>query len=319
LPAVASLPGGPRSLSVVIPVFNEQENARPLVESTVRAVRDLAIPFELILVDDGSRDLTLQELRALQAETPELVVVALARNFGQTLALQAGLDRARGEIVVTMDGDLQNDPADIPLLLAAIAEGNDMVSGWRKDRQDAVVLRKIPSWIANRMIRGVTGVTIHDQGCSLKAYRREVIENLDLYADMHRFIAILTMSVGARIAEVEVHHRARVAGTSKYGISRTLKVLADLFTIQLLTWFRERPLRFFAILGTPFLAGIVLSLLWALLVPGSGLVLGAVAFVAGTTFGTCLMVGLLGEFLVEETRRGGGYKVFRELRWGLPT
>jgi glycosyltransferase involved in cell wall biosynthesis len=180
-------------------------------------------------------------------------VIALRRNFGQTPALQAGFDQARGDIIVTLDGDLQNDPGDIPKLIERIDAGADVVSGWRFDRQDTLVMRKVPSWIANRMIRWVTGVPVHDQGCSLKAYRAAVVRRLGLYSDMHRFITVMTMPLGAAIEEIGVRHHPRVAGTSKYGISRVFKVLADLLTIQLITRFRESPMRWFAWVGVPFL------------------------------------------------------------------
>ena len=298
-----------RSVSVVVPVFDEEENARPLVLGIAEAMRAQGIPFEIVVVDDGSRDQTLRVLRALIPEVPELVVVALRSNCGQTLALQAGLDRARGEAVITMDGDLQNDPRDIPRLLQALADGADVASGWRQDRQDTLLLRKLPSWIANRLIRLVTGVRIHDQGCSLKAYRGDVVRELDLYGDMHRFIAILTMPVGASIAEVPVRHHARVAGASKYGISRTFKVLADLFTIQMLTWFRESPLRWFALLGVPFsLAALAMIGLW-LALGGGGVVLGSVGLISAMTFGSCLLVGLLGEAATALGDRGRGRRV----------
>jgi glycosyltransferase involved in cell wall biosynthesis len=297
------------TLSVVVPVFDEEGNARALVERLVTALRPLGIAFELVVVDDGSRDATLQILRDLVPSVPELVVVALRRNFGQTLALQAGLDRARGDVIVTMDGDLQNDPADIPRLLEVLAGGADVVSGWRRERQDALVLRKVPSWIANRLIRGVTGVRIHDQGCSLKAYRADVVRALDLYGDMHRFIAVLTMPIGARIEEVEVHHNPRTAGTSKYGISRTLKVIGDLFTIQMLTWFRERPLRWFALLGVPFLGLALAAAGIALLAGSSAPVYTTVALVAVMTFGSCLLVGLLGEIALGALGRGAARRI----------
>jgi glycosyltransferase involved in cell wall biosynthesis len=292
-------------LSVVVPVYNEEANARALVERVVEAARGVGRRFELIVVDDGSRDGTLEALRGLVPATPELVVVALRRNYGQTLALQAGLDRARGDVIVTMDGDLQNDPADIPRLLAALDEGADVVSGWRRQRQDTLILRKVPSWIANALIRRVTGVPIHDQGCALKAYRREVIRELHLYGDMHRFIAILTMPVGARLAEIEVQHHARRAGTSKYGLSRTFKVVADLFTIEMLAWFRESPLRWFALLGLPFLALALLALpLWLASSAGS-VVYPTVAFIGVTTFAGCLFLGLLGDAVIDSAGRGG--------------
>lgn len=306
----ASAPGSgagswiPGSLSVVVPVYNEQENAEPLVRRLAEAVRPLGLPFELVLVDDGSRDETLAVLRALCDDVPELVVIALRRNFGQTLALQAGLDRARGDAIVTMDGDLQNDPRDIPRLLERLAGGADVVSGWRVDRQDGMLLRKVPSWIANRLIRLVTGIQIHDQGCALKAYRREVVQSLDLYADMHRFIAILTMPLGAVIEEIEVAHHPRTAGSSKYGISRTFKVMADLFTIQMLTWFRERPMRWFALLGAPFLALTGLAAAMSLLAPGSTVVFAAVALIGGISFLACLLLGLLAEFVLSVTGPG---------------
>lgn len=291
--------GSARALSVVVPVFDEAANAQPLVERIVAACRPLRLPFEVVVVDDGSRDRTLEILRGLVPTTPELVVVALRRNFGQTLALQAGLDRARGEVIVTMDGDLQNDPADIRRLLEALEEGADVVSGWRRQRRDTLILRKLPSWIANALIRRVTGVPIHDQGCSLKAYRRDVIRELHLYGDMHRFVAILTMPVGAKLAEIEVSHHPRQAGASKYGISRTFKVLADLFTIEMLAWFRESPLRWFALLGSPFLALALLALPLWLVSSEVSVVFPAVAFIAATTFTACLLLGVLGEAVIE--------------------
>lgn len=304
----ASPPGpsashGFRSLSVVVPLFEEEENVRPLLEAIVEAVRPLGLDFELIVVDDGSRDRTRVLLRELLPEVPELVVVALRRNFGQTLALQAGLDRSRGDVVVTMDGDLQNDPADIPRLLAELADGADVVSGWRRERRDTLVLRKIPSWIANRLIRSLTGVEVHDQGCALKAYRGEVVRALDLYGDMHRFVVVLAMALGARISEVEVRHHARRMGRSKYGISRTFKVLADLFMVQMLTWFRESPLRWFALFGTPFLLlGATLGALW-LADPRPSVVYPTVALISGTTFIGCLLFGVLSELMIENAGR----------------
>jgi glycosyltransferase involved in cell wall biosynthesis len=287
-----------RSLSIVVPVFDEAENARRLVERIVAAVRPIGRPFEVVIVDDGSRDRTLDVLRELRSEVPELVVVALRRNFGQTLALQAGLDRARGDAIVTLDGDLQNDPADIPRLLAELEDGADVVSGWRKQRQDTLVLRKVPSWIANRMVRRVTGVTIHDQGCSLKAYRSDVVRALDLYGDLHRFIAVLTLPLGVDIREIEVQHHPRTAGISKYGLSRVLKVLADLFTLQMLTRFRESPLRWFGLLATPFGIAAVTALAWARFDDDPSLVLMAVGSILGVTSTACLMCGILGDLVI---------------------
>jgi hypothetical protein len=308
-------PWEPRSLSVVVPFLNEVENTAPLVTGIAETLRPLALPFEIIAIDDGSIDGTLSALRGLSASVPELVTIALRKNFGQTLALQAGLDRASGDAIVTMDGDLQNDPRDIPRLLEELSRGADVVSGWRKDRRDNLFLRTIPSRIANLLIRHVTGVVIHDQGCSLKAYRASVVRRLDLYADMHRFIAILTMSLGATISEVVVRHHPRIAGESKYGINRTFKVLADLFTIQMLTWFRERPLRWFSLLGSPFLAAAALATAIALFGGGSIVVLAAIALLTATTFVSCLLLGLLGEFVIDgAARRPAPGVVFQE--WG---
>jgi len=291
------------TLSVVVPVFNEEGNAAPLVSGIVDAVRPLGIPFELVVVDDGSRDRTSEVLRGLVPQAPELVVIRLRRNFGQASALQAGFDRARGDIIVTLDGDLQNDPKDIPRLLARIDAGADVVSGWRVNRQDAMLLRKIPSWVANRLVRWATGVPIHDQGCSLKAYRREVVERLDLYSDLHRFIAILTMPQGAAIQEIEVRHHPRVAGQSKYGLSRVLKVLIDLTALQMLTRFRESPTRWFGLLGAPFLVASAATGIASLGVADHLVVLPTVSLLLGLVFLSCLFAALLGEAIIDTLGR----------------
>jgi len=291
------------TLSVVVPVFNEEGNAAPLVAGITAAVRPLDIPFELIVVDDGSSDRTSDVLRDLIAETPELVVVRLRRNFGQASALQAGFDRARGGVIVTLDGDLQNDPKDIPRLLERIEAGADVVSGWRVNRQDAMVLRKVPSWIANRLIRWVTGVPIHDQGCSLKAYRREVVERLDLYSDLHRFITILTMPQGAAIEEIEVRHHPRISGESKYGLSRVLKVLVDLTAIQMLTRFRESPTRWFGLLGIPFLLGSIATGVASIGAVDRFVVLPTVSLLLALIFVSCLFAALLGEAIIDTLGR----------------
>jgi glycosyltransferase involved in cell wall biosynthesis len=298
-----------RTLSVIVPVYNEEQNAQPLVRGVVEAVRPLGLPFEVVVVDDGSRDATAERLRALLPEVPELVLLRLRRNFGQTLALQAGFDRARGDWIVTMDGDLQNDPADIPRLLEEIERGADVVSGWRRDRKDTLILRKLPSWIANRLIRLVTGVPIHDQGCSLKAYRGDVVRGLDLYADMHRFVAILTMPLGATIREIEVRHHPRVAGQSKYGISRVLKVIADLFGIQMLTRFRDNPLRWFGLLGLPFLGAALLAGAATVAAWPGPIVMPAVTILCTLQLLSCLLYGLLGEVILESAGRARARRV----------
>lgn len=232
-------------LSIVVPLYNEAANVRPLVEA-VRAAIPNETSWELLLVDDGSTDGTRAVARALAADDPRIRLLPLARNFGQTAAMQAGFDAATGRVVVSMDGDLQNDPADIPRLLEKLDEGYDLVAGYRVDRQDTLVTRKVPSWIANRIIARLTGVSIRDNGCSLKAYRRELFDRVVLYSDMHRFIPAMAVAIaGARVAEIPVRHHPRRAGQSKYGLSRIWKVLSDLLAIKMISSFRNQPLVMF--------------------------------------------------------------------------
>jgi glycosyltransferase involved in cell wall biosynthesis len=277
-------------LSVVAPLYNESQNVRPLVEWILQALESFPGSFEIILVDDGSRDDTWEQVRMV-AEDFRVTGLRLGRNVGQTAAMMAGFDHAQGRIVVSLDGDLQNDPRDIPALIAKLEEGYDLVCGWRRQRQDKLLLRKIPSWIANRLIRRLTGVPITDNGCSLKAYRRDLLDRIALYAEQHRFIPALSASVGARIAEMPVRHHARRFGESKYGISRTVKVLIDLLTLKMITTFRSRPLVGFAVAAMPALAlGVVFGAMWlfslthfgsekasALVFPGAGLLSVGVA------------------------------------------
>ena len=259
-------------LSVVVPLFNEEESLPPLVERILDHVRPLAIPFELVLVDDGSRDRTATTLRALSRQVPELVAVLLRRNYGQTAAMAAGFDASCGEVIVTLDGDLQNDPADIPLLLAKLDEGYDLVSGWRQQRQDATISRLLPSLLANRLIARVTGVQLHDYGCSLKAYRREVLDDMNLYGELHRFLPALAFIEGARISEVKVNHHARRYGQSKYGIDRTFRVLMDLLTVWFMKRFLTRPMHVFGLGGIGAMGVGLAVVLWLV---GEKLLLGA--------------------------------------------
>ncbi|MCP9839093.1 glycosyltransferase family 2 protein [Synechococcus sp. J7-Johnson] len=248
-------------LSVVIPLFNEEESLGPLVEKVLASLRPLGRSFELVLVDDGSSDGTASRLEELAAATPELVAVLLRRNYGQTAAMAAGFDASHGAVIVTLDGDLQNDPADIPLLLDRLEQGYDLVSGWRHQRQDAALQRLLPSKIANRLIARVTGVRLHDYGCSLKAYRREVVADMNLYGELHRFLPALAFIEGARITEVKVNHHARRFGQSKYGIDRTFRVLMDLLTVWFMKRFLTRPMHVFGFGGLACLAiGLVLGL-----------------------------------------------------------
>jgi glycosyltransferase involved in cell wall biosynthesis len=235
-------PADRRMLSITVPLFNEGESVAPLVEAVRRGLAGSAVEWELILVDDGSIDGTAETAARLAEADGRVRLLRLARNYGQATAMQAGFDHARGSVVVSMDGDLQNDPRDIPRLVEKLEEGYDLVAGYRVRRKDRLLTRKLPSWVANRIIRVITGVPIRDNGCSLKAYRRDVLQRVRLYSDMHRFIPVLAAATaGARIAEIPVRHHARRWGRSKYGLSRTVQVLADLLTITMIQSFRERP------------------------------------------------------------------------------
>jgi glycosyltransferase involved in cell wall biosynthesis len=251
-----SAPSAPGpDLSVVVPLYNEEGSLPHLIDQLLQALRPLGRSFELVLVDDGSRDGTAAVLRDRASQVPELVAVLLRRNYGQTAAMAAGFDASRGSVLVTLDGDLQNDPADIPLLLRQLEEGNlDLVSGWRHQRQDHAVSRLLPSLLANRLIAAVTGVRLHDYGCSLKAYRREVVADLNLYGELHRFLPALAFIEGARIGEVKVQHHPRRHGSSKYGIDRTFRVLMDLLTVWFMKRFLTRPMHVFGLAGLLSLA-----------------------------------------------------------------
>ncbi len=241
-------------LSVVIPVFNESPNVRRLYDELTEVLGAYARPYELVIVDDGSRDDTFAQLAAAQASDPRLRVIRFRRNFGQTAAFAAGIAHARGRLIVLSDGDLQNDPRDIPEMVARIEAGHDIVCGWRKDRKDTFVTRRLPSIIANRIISWATGVALHDYGCSLKVFRAEVIKPLRLYGEMHRFLPAIASQLGVSIDEVVVNHRARQAGTSKYGLGRTVRVVLDLATVKFLLNYSTRPLQIFGLLGLVALA-----------------------------------------------------------------
>jgi len=236
-------------VSVIVPLFNERESVAELVESIGTTLASAEMSFELIMVDDGSTDGTIDLLCELQKTTPFMRILQLRRNFGQTAAMAAGFDHARGEVIVPLDGDLQNDPADIPRMVHKLHEGYDVVSGWRRNRQDNLWNRKIPSWIANFIIGKITGVQLHDYGCTLKAYRRDVVEHLKLYGEMHRFIPALAKWSGARVTEMVVNHRPRIHGQTKYGLTRSVKVILDLITVKFLGTFSTKPLHIFGGVG----------------------------------------------------------------------
>ncbi len=243
-------------ISVVVPVLNEEESLPLLYEQLVEALTEAGYDYEIIIIDDGSTDRSFEVLRELQARDEHLRVVRFRRNYGQTAAFAAGFDRAQGELVITIDADLQNDPADIPALVSKMNEGYDVVSGWRLNRQDRFLDRRLPSILANRLIGWVTDVRIHDYGCSLKAYRREVLADVQLYGELHRFIPALAHAAGARVTEIPVRHHARRFGKAKYGLSRTLKVFLDILAVRFLMSFSTRPLHIFGMLGLlSFLVG----------------------------------------------------------------
>jgi glycosyltransferase involved in cell wall biosynthesis len=236
-------------LSIVIPLYNEEENVEPLCAQLKAALEGVGREYEIIIVDDGSTDGSFDVLKRLHEDDKRLKVIRFRRNFGQTAAFAAGFDRSQGEVVITMDADLQNDPADIPLLLEKIEEGYDVVSGWRLYRQDPFLTRRLPSMIANWLISQVTGVHLHDYGCSLKAYRREVVKNVQLYGELHRFIPAIASWMGVSVAEVPVRHYPRRFGRSKYGLSRISRVLLDLLTVRFLLSYSTRPIHIFGGLG----------------------------------------------------------------------
>lgn len=238
-----------RLISIVVPLYNEEENVDRLYAEISRVADSSGLNCEFVFVDDGSRDHTVEQLLRAAGDDERVRVVCFRRNFGQTAAMAAGFDFAEGDVIITLDGDLQNDPAEIPRMLAKLDEGYDLVAGWRKNRQDRAISRKLPSFIANRIISKTTRVQLHDYGCTLKAIRAEVAKRMNLYGEMHRFIPAIAAEQGVRIAELPVNHRPRVAGQSKYGISRTFRVLLDLLTVKFFLGYSTRPLHMFGALG----------------------------------------------------------------------
>ena len=236
-------------ISVVIPIYNEEENVTLLYDELTEVMKSMACSYEILFVDDGSTDSTLSILQSMQAADQRIVVVKFRRNFGQTAAMSAGFDYSSGDVIITMDGDLQNDPRDIPRFIQKIEDGFDVVTGWRHDRKDAFLNRRLPSIIANKIISWTTGVALHDYGCTLKAFRKEVIKNIHLYGEMHRFIPAIASGMGISFTEIKVNHRARQFGTSKYGISRTIRVVLDLITVKFLLSYATRLIQIFGLLG----------------------------------------------------------------------
>jgi glycosyltransferase involved in cell wall biosynthesis len=292
-------------VSIVVPLYNEEESVAALYGEVRAAAERLGRSWELLLVDDGSTDGTAGKLREVCALDPRVRALRFRRNYGQTAALQAGFDHAEGEVVITLDGDLQNDPKDFGLLLETLEQGYDVVSGWRRDRKDKLISRRLPSLAANWLIGALTGVRIHDNGCTLKAYRSEVVKRARLYAEMHRFLAPMMSLSGSRWHEVAVNHRPRRFGRSKYGISRIWKVFLDLLTVKMLLGFTTRPAKWFAALSVPFLLGTLLAFAASVYVdltvaPGHRypLIFPAITLLFAFAFAHLLIVGLFSELVV---------------------
>lgn len=307
----------PPEISLIIPVYNEEDSLRRLYEKVVQAMEPLQKTWEAILVDDGSRDRSFEILQELAGKDSRLRIVRFVRNFGQTAALSAGIDYACGSIIIPMDADLQNDPVDIQRLLDKLNEGFDVVSGWRKDRKDEFFTRLLPSWIANKVISVISGVPLHDYGCSLKAYRREVIKDVKLYGEMHRFVPIYATWLGARVAEIPVSHHARSFGQSKYGLSRTFKVVLDLLTVKFLESYATKPIHVFGMIGLfcfcmSFIgfAGMIILKLWyhTTFIQTPLPVLVAMFFMLGVQF---ICMGLLAEIMVRTYHEAQGKQIYK--------
>lgn len=303
-------------VSFVVPIYNEEDNVELLYRELVDVVTQGKLNAEFVFVDDGSSDLTVANLKKVCRNDNRVRVVELRRNFGQTAAMSAGFDLAEGSVVVTLDGDLQNDPHEVPKMIQKLNEGYDIVCGWRKNRQDKVLSRIIPSMIANKIISRTTKVELHDYGCSLKVFRAEIVKNIRLYGEMHRFIPAVASQLGVRMVEVPVNHRARQFGTSKYGISRTIRVILDLLTVQFLLGFATRPLHLFGFLGlsASFLgAGLLSYLTFERLVLGIPLanrpilMLGVMLVLIGLQF---ICSGLLAEVMVRTYHESQGKKIY---------
>jgi len=292
-------------VSIIVPVYNEEESIGLLYQAVEKSLKTMGVPWELILVDDGSQDNSPEKIRCLVKEYPDHVsAVILRRNFGQTAAIAAGIDHSEGDVIVLLDADLQNDPADIPVMVNKLNEGYDLVSGWRFDRQDKFLTRTLPSRMANSLISLVTGVKLHDYGCSLKAYRREVLTGFRLYGEMHRFIPVYANSIGAKIVEVKVRHHARKFGKAKYGLERIFKVILDLFTVKFLTSYSSKPIYVFGGTGLVLITFSFASLLFlgirrivAKISPFSSPLFTIAIMIASMGFQSILM-GLIAELLV---------------------
>jgi glycosyltransferase involved in cell wall biosynthesis len=304
-------------LSVIVPFYNEEDNIRALYEEIRDTLIKIGRSYEIIFVNDGSKDKTQERGLEIANEDPHVHMIDLLRNYGQTAGLMAGLDHANGQIIISMDGDGQNDPGEIPKLLAKLDEGYSVVSGWRQDRQDKEMTRKLPSRIANWLISKVSGVHLHDYGCALKAYRREVVEQVRLYGEMHRFIPIYTVWQGGKIAEVPVNHRARIHGESKYGLNRIFKVLLDLFLVMFMERYMTKPIYIFGGFGFLSLALSFFFALWAIglkIFDDRSFILTPLPTLTGMFFTTgvlCILMGLLAELLMRTYFEAQDKKIYQ--------
>ena len=305
------------SLSIVIPLYDEEENVLPLVREIGGVLDELGRSAEIVVVDDGSRDASFARLVEAQAEEPRLRIVRLRRNYGQTAAMAAGIAEARGDLLVTMDGDRQNDPRDVPKLLAALDDDVDVVHGWRIDRQDGLWNRRLPSMLANRLISFVTGTHLHDYGCTMRLMRTTVAKELPLYGELHRFIPAMAADLGARVIELPVHHRARTAGRSKYGIGRTVRVVLDLLTIKFLSGFSTRPLHVFGVVGLMLAFagfGLIAELGYERIVLGirlGGRPIVLLAILLGIVGVQFVSIGLVGEMVMRTYHESQAKPIFR--------
>ena len=303
-------------VSIIVPIYNESESVELLTKEILKVMNANNIYFELILVNDGSNDSTLQILNKLSLNIEELKVLNLRKNYGQTAAMAAGFDYTNGEIIISLDGDLQNDPNDIPKLIQTIKEGYDLVCGWRFERKDKLISRRIPSKIANKLIGFVTGINLHDYGCSLKAFRKEIVKDIKLYGELHRFLPILANIEGAKIKEIKVNHRSRKYGTSKYGIDRTFRVLMDLLTVWFMNKFLTRPMYVFGFIGIVSIVSSLIISSYLILVKFLGEDIGSrpllmFALILGIAGVQLFSFGLLGELLIRTYHESQNRPIYR--------
>tara|TARA_Y100000589_G_scaffold81992_1_gene75944 strand:- start:4146 stop:5111 length:966 start_codon:yes stop_codon:yes gene_type:complete len=303
-------------VSIIVPVYNEQESISLLINEIVEVMNLNKISFELIVINDGSKDDTKKILKTLSQSTCQLVVINLRKNYGQTAAMAAGFDNASNDIIITLDGDLQNDPNDIPHLIAIINEGYDLVCGWRFNRKDKLLSRKIPSKIANKLIGLVTGINIHDYGCSLKAFKKEIIKDIKLYGELHRFLPVLANIEGAKIIEMKVNHRSRKYGSSKYGIDRTFRVLMDLLTVWFMNKFLTRPMYVFGFIGILSILSSLFITSYLLIIKILGEDIGSrpllmFALILGVAGVQLFSFGLLGELLIRTYHESQNRPIYR--------